>query len=359
VSGVGSRLLLISGVLVSRTREDLSPEEPIPDYIVVAEELCPDILDPVTVRRIKHPLVRAASWLGGPDWGVAVAALLVHRDYSAVMATGEDVGLRLALLARLTRARLRLLMTCHNLTGRRSRIFLGPFGAARKVAVFHCMTPDQARALAEDYGVPPGRIRVVHWHVDHRFFRPGRVLGEGARRVCSAGMASRDYATLLEAARGLNLELKIAADSPWFPEPLNVSPEEAGPEAEIKSAGTYAALREIYASSLFVVVPLRDVDHAAGLSVILEGMAMGKAVIATRTRSPDGLVVDGRNGFHVRAADPDALRERMRFLLDHPEEAERMGAEGRRMVEESFTIDAYLELLKESLEPAEGEVRAA
>jgi glycosyltransferase involved in cell wall biosynthesis len=172
-------------------------------------------------------------------------------------------------------------------------------------------------------------------------------------------MASRDYATLLEAARGLNLELKIAADSPWFPEPLNVSPEEAGPDTEIKSAGTYAALREIYASSLFVVVPLRDVDHAAGLSVILEGMAMGKAVIATRTRSPDGLVVDGRNGFHVRAADPDALRERMRFLLDHPEEAERMGAEGRRMVEESFTIDAYLELLKESLEPAEGEVRAA
>jgi glycosyltransferase involved in cell wall biosynthesis len=227
------------------------------------------------------------------------------------------------------------------------------------VAVFHCLTNDQARILTDDHGVEQGRIRVVHWHVDHRFFRPAEAQLKHPRRVSSAGMASRDYATLLEAARGLNIELKIAADSPWFSEPLNVSPEEAGPDAEIKSAGSYDTLRDIYATSLFVVVPLLDVDHAAGLSVILEAMAMGKAVIATQTRSPDGLVVDGRNGFHVWPADADGLRGRMRFLLDHPEEAERMGAEGRRMVEESFTIEAYLEVLKESLELVEAEVRAA
>ena len=346
------KLLLISGVLISRSRQELSPEEPVPDYIVLREELSPDVLDPATIKRVRHPLVRAARRLGGPHWAIALAALLARRRYRGIIATGEDVGLRLAVLSRLTHARVRMLMVCHNITSRRSRFALGWLHAGREVAVFHCLTSSQARILREHYRIPEGRIEVVHWHVDHRFFHPRVGAAGQGRRICSAGMASRDYATLLEAARDLDVEVKIAADSSWFQQGLNVSLESAGPEVEIRSFGTHSALRDLYASSRFVVVPLLDVDRAAGISVILEAMAMGKAVIATRTSSPDDLIVDGRNGFHVKPGDSAELRQRIQFLLDCPAEAERMGSEGRQMVEERFTIELYIAKLGKALDLA-------
>jgi FkbM family methyltransferase len=347
-----SRLLLISGVSISRSRQELSPDEPVPDYIVIREELSPEVLDPTTIGRVRHPLVRAAGWVAGPLWAIALAALLTRRRYKGVIATGEDVGLRLAVLSRLTRAPIRMVMVCHNLTGRRSRLALGRLHAGREVTMFHCLTSSQARMLRDRYGVPADRIAVVHWHVDHRFFHPQSGADAQERRICSAGMASRDYATLLEAARDLDVELKIAADSPWFQQTLNVTPESAGPKVEIRSFRTHSALSDLYASSRFVVVPLLDVDRAAGISVILEAMAMGKAVIATRTMSPDDLIVDGRNGFHVKPGDSAELRERMRYLLDHPDEAERMGSEGRRMVEQHFTIEGYIDQLRKALDMA-------
>lgn len=352
VSQGESKLLLISGVSVSRSREELSPDEPIPDYVVIREELSPDVLDPSTIGRIRHPLVRAAGRLAGPLWAIALAAFLARRRYRGVIATGEDVGLRLAVLSRLTRTRVRTVMVCHNISGRRSRLALGRLQAGREVAMFHCMTSAQARTLREQYGIPADRIEVVHWHVDHRFFHPQAGAAGQGRRICSAGMASRDYATLLQATQGLDVELKIAADSPWFQSALNVTPESAEPNAEIRSFGTHSALRDLYASSRFVVVPLLDVDRAAGISVILEAMSMGKAVIATRTSSPDDLIVDGRNGFHVKPGDSAELRQRMQHLLDHPDEAERMGCEGRRMVEEHFTIEGYIDRLREAIDLA-------
>lgn len=42
----------------------------------------------------------------------------------------------------------------------------------------------------------------------------------------------------------------------------------------------------------------------------------------------------------VDPQDPNAIAEGMRYLLEHPEEARRMGATGRRMVEESYSWEA-------------------
>jgi FkbM family methyltransferase len=345
-----SDLLVLSGVGASRSRDELSPDEPIPDYVVIGEELSPDVLDVTTVLRVRHVLVRVTRRLCGPQWAIALAAFLARNRYRAMIATGEDVGLRLAILSRLTGSRIRMVVVCHNITGRRSKLALKWLRAGDTVALFHCLTSSQARILNESYSIPEDRIRIVHWHVDHRFFRPSPGRPAHPPRICSAGIAARDYATLVDAARGLEAELKIAADSPWFLEALNVTPGSGEQEPEIRSVGSYDSLRDLYASSRFVVVPLLDVDRAAGLSVILEAMAMGKAVIATRTRAPDDLIIDGRNGFHVKPGDSSELRAHMQFLLDHPDEADRMGSEGRQMVEERFTIESYVAQLRQDLD---------
>jgi glycosyltransferase involved in cell wall biosynthesis len=68
----------------------------------------------------------------------------------------------------------------------------------------------------------------------------------------------------------------------------------------------------------------------------LEAMACGTPVVVTSVASLPEVVTDGETGFVVPPNDPGALREKIRWLLEHPDEAARMGAAGRRRVLEHF-----------------------
>jgi glycosyltransferase involved in cell wall biosynthesis len=84
-----------------------------------------------------------------------------------------------------------------------------------------------------------------------------------------------------------------------------------------------------------------DVDFQAGITAVLEAMAMGKAVVLTRTRGmvSAGLIRHGEEGLYVPPGDPRALREALTHLWENPSEAERMGRRGRAAIEERFTLD--------------------
>ena len=61
-------------------------------------------------------------------------------------------------------------------------------------------------------------------------------------------------------------------------------------------------LRQLYAETDVVVVPLvEETDFQAGITTILEAMAMGKPSCARCTCGQDDTVVDGVDGIHVRA----------------------------------------------------------
>jgi colanic acid/amylovoran biosynthesis glycosyltransferase len=52
------------------------------------------------------------------------------------------------------------------------------------------------------------------------------------------------------------------------------------------------------------------------------------------------IVEDGVTGFVIPPNDAEALREKISWLLEHPQQAREMGQEGRRRVLERFTWDA-------------------
>lgn len=347
--GSALRSLVISGVNISRTAAEIGPDHPFPDYLAIRNVLTPEILDSRTIRAVAHPLVRSVRRALRFQWAIALTALLTANDYDAILATGEDVGLPLAFLAKTFRRRLPLLLICHNVTGRRSSLLLGRLKVASAVQQFHCLSSAQAQILCDRYQVDPVRTQLLFGQVDHHFFYPDSQV-DRRPQICSAGTASRDYATLVAATRDLRISIKIAADSPWFRQQLNVSTADLPPTVEMRSYGSYKALRQLYAESLFVVVPLHDVEFSAGYTVILEAMAMGKAVIASRTRQRDDYIIDGWNGLYVRPGDVDGLRARIQFLLDNPGEAERLGRNGRRRVEDHFTLHHYIERLTAAIQ---------
>ena len=83
----------------------------------------------------------------------------------------------------------------------------------------------------------------------------------------------------------------------------------------------YRELRDLYASSRFIVVALYETDFQAGVTTILEAMAMGKAVIASRTRGQRDVIEDGVTGIYVPPGDSAALRKAIVDLLASPERA--------------------------------------
>ena len=81
------------------------------------------------------------------------------------------------------------------------------------------------------------------------------------------------------------------------------------------------------------------ISELLGLSV-LEAMASGTPVVASRTGGVPEVVVDGETGFLVEPGDVAALHDRVATLLAERRLARRMGDAGRAVVLDRFTWEA-------------------
>ena len=72
--------------------------------------------------------------------------------------------------------------------------------------------------------------------------------------------------------------------------------------------------------------------------VILEAMATGKPVIATRQGGPLEIIRDGETGCLVSPEDPEELADRIAYLLDHGDVAAAMGRAARAACVHDFAV---------------------
>jgi glycosyltransferase involved in cell wall biosynthesis len=101
---------------------------------------------------------------------------------------------------------------------------------------------------------------------------------------------------------------------------------------------------ESYINLFDVALLLTNPDvHGEGISnAILEYMAIGKPVVATRGGGTEEIVVDDHTGFLVDSKDIDALCAKIQYLLDHEKAAARMGDAGRNIIHKAFTIERMI-----------------
>jgi glycosyltransferase involved in cell wall biosynthesis len=78
---------------------------------------------------------------------------------------------------------------------------------------------------------------------------------------------------------------------------------------------------------------------------LTEALGSGRPVVATAVNGVPDLVTPGATGLLAPPAAPDALAECVRWMLDHPAEARRMGEQGRARVVSSFEPARMCELL--------------
>jgi glycosyltransferase involved in cell wall biosynthesis len=215
----------------------------------------------------------------------------------------------------------------------------------------------QRRALIERLGYPAERVYLIRHYVDQVFYSPRPAEPD---MICAVGAEMRDYATLCEALRGTNVKCHIAADHVRIPgrwrlfndRRVPISEVTAGADDEFLTRGrkTLPELRDLYARSQFVVVPLLHSDTDNGITVILEAMAMGKAVICSRTRGQVDVVEEGVNGLYVPVGDAGALRDAILSLWNDPLRAQQMGRNARAVVEKHHSLEKFTATVRSAAE---------
>ena len=92
-------------------------------------------------------------------------------------------------------------------------------------------------------------------------------------------------------------------------------------------------------ADLFV---MSSVEEGLGTAV-LDAMATGKPVVATKAGGLPEIISDGKTGRLVAPAHPLALAEAMVDMLTHPQLADAMAAEARKRVQACFSIQAMVD----------------
>jgi glycosyltransferase involved in cell wall biosynthesis len=205
----------------------------------------------------------------------------------------------------------------------------------------------QRQALIERIGFPSRRVYLIRHYVDQLFYVP-RPAEEDM--ICAVGAEMRDYATLLQAIQGTGLKCHLATDHVRIPGRLRLLNDRRVPIGRIGApsddritAGrlSLTELRDLYARSRFVVVPLLPSDTDNGVTVILEAMAMGKAVICSRTRGQVDVIQEGVTGLYVPIGDAAALRTAIQSLWNEPLRAQQMGRNARAYIEKHHTLEQF------------------
>ena len=110
------------------------------------------------------------------------------------------------------------------------------------------------------------------------------------------------------------------------------------------------------AASDALLVPLEDHDIYQQFipSKLFDSMASGRPVLLSVDGEAREILDEADAGLYYPAEDGDALADRVRWLLDHPESAEAMGHQGREYAETHCTRSAQAEKLTSFLEELVG-----
>lgn len=176
--------------------------------------------------------------------------------------------------------------------------------------------------------------------------------------LCAGHLApSKDHRGLLAAIAELpdTPPWRVAIAGDGEPEelvPLQAMAAQLGVAAQVDWLGWRDDVQRLLAAADGLV----SASRSEGLpNVVLEALASGVPVVATRAGGTEELVEDGRSGFLVPVGDPVALRAAMRRLMRTPaDQRARMGAAGRRHVVEAHdrtrVIDRWESLLGAGLD---------
>lgn len=314
------------------------------DFVCVAEALGADVLD-TSPSLALPPWQRRVEAALASDFAQAAQAWRGRKSAAAWLSLSEKVGLPLALRGRGGPPHV---LVAHNLMTRNKRLLHRFSHVLRRFDAIVCLSEAQAVFLRDTVGLSADKVLHVWDNVDERFFCPLPNAGGEGDYILAVGRENRDYPTLIEAARLLDLPVVVVASSLWSSHGLALGTQELPPSVTVRTKFVpYTELRSLYAGARVVVVPLHPVPYAAGVNGVLEAMAMGRASVVAQSPGLAEYVQDGATNIVVPPHDPHALADAITRLWNNAPLRRAMGQAARARVEAHFAMDTYAARLAE------------
>jgi glycosyltransferase involved in cell wall biosynthesis len=213
--------------------------------------------------------------------------------------------------------------------------------------------------LHERFPGSAAKIRRVYNGVDLSQFRPANFdSGSAVPLIVGIGrlIEKKGFSDLIEAcrllrARGRAFECRIIGEGP-LEEALRaqITGADLGTFVRLVGSQTQREIATQLASATIFALPCtREADGGMDNlpTVIMEAMAAGLPVISTPLAGVPEMVEPGVTGELVPERDPAALATAIERLSDDPKRMRRLGARGREVAREKFSIEESARQLRE------------
>lgn len=207
------------------------------------------------------------------------------------------------------------------------------------------MTP---AAAAQAMKMAP-RVKNVHlsWGADLGYFPS---IAYSPQSFLSCGITRRDFHTLSVAAAKISLPVRVICpglhEGPLWPSNVSIIDGGKGCNFQKKSVTYRELLGDYYAkcAALLVIIKEDAVEYTAnGFTNVIEGMAMARPIIMTRTGAVPGEIDLEKHGcgIFVPPRDPEALAQAIQEIANDPGRAQAMGIAGRRLCEQHYNMERF------------------
>jgi glycosyltransferase involved in cell wall biosynthesis len=204
--------------------------------------------------------------------------------------------------------------------------------------VTYCVhSNEEVEIFPRTWGVDPERVAFTPW--PYILTEDELVVSGEQAGVFAGGDSFREYAPLIEAARGLPVSVTIATRR-----------HDVSAGSDLPSNVSVGALsHEEYVDRLqkapIVVVPLvPTTDRSAGQTTYVNALAMGKLVVVTDCLGVRDYVEPAVTGLVVAPGDADALHQALSWALDpsNAGEVQQIRARARATAQERLRPDDYV-----------------
>lgn len=177
--------------------------------------------------------------------------------------------------------------------------------------------------------------------VDLKFWNSPKTPEKSSSYIFSGGKSGRDYRTLIAAVEQTKLPLVLVTTKNPATGETGVEGITIPPNVRIIEGVPISTFRDLMSGAKFVVIPLKSIHSPEGQTVLVEAMAMEKAVIATKAAGTVDYVIDGETVLFVEAGNMNNLKEKIVYLEQNTKEVERLGKNAKRYAERVFSEQAF------------------
>lgn len=244
-----------------------------------------------------------------------IKAFKVRNDYDIVISHGAQSGLVYELLTSFVKHKPpHLMFDIGGLNGARINHTETPLirYALRKCPYILVHASDQIEFYNEYYPNLAERARFVPYGVDCQYFVPQRST-QRTRTLLTFGKAKRDNVTLCDAFS--RIQDKKGYRLIVVGEPELEKQYEYVDEITFRPVLPLSELMTLMAESDFVVIPLPQFRYSYGQMSFLQSMAMGKAMIVTRTTSSVDYITNAPGVIGVEQGDVDGMQAALEEML--------------------------------------------